>query len=672
MQRILRSMSAGMFTVYLGAAHAGSLSGVDMQYVDESVRPQDDIYRHLNGKWLDTFQIPKDRGSYGAFTHIDEETQEQLRSIVLGLAPGENAAAGAHKIAELYASFMDETRLEALGATPLAEELRRVAALKSKRAIPALIAHLNQIGTAAPYDLAVEQDARDSSKYAVNIGQSGLGLPDRDYYLNDDAKFQAARAKYRIHVEKMLSMAGDRGAATDASAILKLETALAQIQWSKVENRDPVKTYNKTPFADLDKIMPAYDWRSYLVQAGLTGKVDYVVVSQPSYFKALEPLIAVTPLAVWRAYFKWHLISAAAPYLSQAFVDERFAFAGTVLRGIPENRPRWRRAIELINGAIGEELGRLYVARYFPPENKTRMTALVRNLIEAYRRDIDALNWMGPATKVGARQKLVNLAVKIGYPDTWRDYSALSIVRDDLLGNVMRANAFEYRRNIDKLGKPIDRGEWEMTPQTVNAYYDPRKNEIVFPAAILQPPFFDVQADEAVNYGGIGGVIGHEISHGFDDQGSQYDANGNLHDWFTPEDHERFAAKTRALVAQYARYEPVPGYHVNGQLTLGENIADNAGLAIAYKAYELSLAGKEAPVIDGLSGAQRLYYGWVQVWRGKVREDEAILRIKSDPHSPPSVRGSAPLVNQSGFYDAFGVKPGDQMYQPPELRVTIW
>jgi predicted metalloendopeptidase len=672
-------MSAGMFAVCLGAAHAGSLSGVDVQYVDESVRPQDDIYRHLNGKWLDTFEIPKDKGSYGAFTRIDDETQEQLRSIVLALAPEENTAGAtdgtqgdARKIADLYASFMDEKKLETLGAKPLDGEMRRIAALRSKQAIPALIAHLNQIGAAAPYSLAVQQDARDSSKYAVNIGQSGLGLPDRDYYLNDDAKFQTVRAKYRTHVEKMLSMAGDRGAAADAAAILGLETALAQIQWSKVENRDPVKTYNKTAFADLDKLMPTYDWRSYLVQTGLTGTVDYVIVNQPSYFKALQPLIAATPLPVWKAYFKWHLISAAAPYLSKAFVDERFAFAGTVLRGIPENRPRWKRAITLIDGAIGEGLGRLYVARYFPPQNKARMLALVHNLIEAYRRDIDALDWMGPATKVGAQQKLGNLGIKIGYPDKWRDYSALSIVRDDLIGNVMRANLFEYRRNIDKLGKPIDRGEWEMTPQRVNAYYEPQKNEIVFPAAILQPPFFDVQADDAVNYGGIGGVIGHEISHGFDDQGSQFDASGNLRDWFTPEDHGRFAAKTKALVAQYDRYEPVPGFHVNGRLTLGENIADNAGLAIAYKAYELSLAGKEAPVIDGLSGEQRLYYGWVQVWRGKVREDEAVLRIKSDPHSPPSVRGSAPVANQSGFYEAFGVKPGDRMYLPPAERVTIW
>jgi putative endopeptidase len=365
-------------------------------------------------------------------------------------------------------------------------------------------------------------------------------------------------------------------------------------------------------------------------------------------------------------------LSAAAPYLSKPFVDERFAFSGTVLSGIPENRARWKRGIVLLDGAMGEALGKRYVEKYFPPQNKARMEALVRNLLDAYRRDVDTLEWMSPDTKKGAQAKLAKLVTKIGYPDTWRDYGALRISRDDLWGNVVRAGEFEYRRNLDKLGKAVDRSEWRMTPQTVNAYYNPLMNEIVFPAAILQPPFFNVRADDAVNYGGIGGVIGHEMSHGFDDRGSQYNADGNLHDWFTQEDHEKFKAKTRALVAQYNTYEPVPGFHVNGELTLGENIGDNSGLAIAYKAYRLSLGDREAPVIDGLTGDERLYLGWVQVWRGKEREAEAMQRIKTDSHSPSAVRGTAPVLNQEGFYGAFGVKEGDKMYLPPEQRVNIW
>ena len=358
--------------------------------------------------------------------------------------------------------------------------------------------------------------------------------------------------------------------------------------------------------------------------------------------------------------------------MSKAFVDERFAFSGTVLSGIPENRDRWKRGVALIDDALGEALGKRYVAKYFPPQNKARMEALIANMLEAYRRDIDTLDWMSPETRKGAQAKLTKLVTKIGYPNTWRDYGALQISRDDLWGNVVRANEFEYRRNLNKLGKPVDRSEWGMTPQTINAYYNPLMNEIVFPAAILQPPFFNVQADDAVNYGGIVAVIGHEMSHGFDDRGSQYDADGNLRDWFTPEDHQKFKAKTRVLVAQYSTYEPVPGFPVNGELTLGENIGDNSGLAIAYKAYRLSLAGKTPPVIDGFTGEQRLYLGWVQVWRGKEREAEAIQRIKSDPHSPAAVRGTAPVVNQEGFYAAFGVKQGDKMYLPPEKRVNIW
>jgi len=648
-------------------------SGLDPAYIDAGVRPQDDIYRYWNGKWLASFEIPADKGSYGAFTGINDKIQEQLRGIVEGLDHTPPAAGSeAKKIADLYASFMDEARLEQLGATPIHEQFARIDALASKDDLPTLIARLNRIDVGAPYDLGVDPDEKDSTRYAVSIGQSGLGLPDRDYYRKDDEKLKAVREQYIAHIEKLFTMAGESDAHESAVQILKLETAMAALQWTRVENRNPEKTYNKLALADLDKLTPGYEWKRYLEATGIAGKVDYVIVNQPSYFTGLAKLIGETPLPVWKTYFKWHVLSAAAPYLSKDFVAARFAFSGTVLSGIPQNTPRWKRGLRLVDGAMGEAIGHLYVDRYFPPANKARMEKLVATLLEAYRRDIETLEWMGPETKIGAQAKLAKLVTKIGYPSKWRDYSSLEISRDDLLGNVQRADEFEYRRNMDKLGRPIDRTEWDMSPQTVNAYYNPLMNEIVFPAAILQPPFFDAAADDAVNYGGIVAVIGHEVSHGFDDQGSQFDADGNLHDWFTKEDHERFAAKTKALVAQYDAYEPVPGYHVNGELTLGENIADNSGLTLAYKAYQQSLGGKPAPVIDGFSGDQRFFLGWVQVWRGKVREAEEIRMIKIDPHSPPAVRGTAPLKNLPAFYRTFDVKPGDKMYLAPDQRVLIW
>jgi putative endopeptidase len=655
------------------APHPSLRSGIDLQYVDTSVRPQDDVYQYLNGKWLRNYQLPADKAGVGSFTVVQDKTEEQLRTIVDGLdqASG-NEDADAKKLADLYASYMNEDQLEALGLKPLLAEFAAIDAIKDKNAIPIVMARMIEIGAGAPFNLRVNLDARNSAQYAVILQQSGLGMPDRDYYLKDDAKLKEARTSYRAHIEKMLSMAGQAKAAQQAAAILDLETSLAKIQWTRVEDRDPIKTYNKTALSELAALMPGYDWPRYVRASGIESKVDYVIVSQPTYFTSLGKAITATPLPEWKAYFKWRVLSAFAPYMSKTFVDERFAFTGGVLRGVPENQPRWQRGITMLDGSMGEALGKLYVAKFFPPQNKARMQALVQNLLEAYRRDIDTLDWMSAETKVGAQAKLAKMLPKIGYPDHWRDYGALKISRDDLLGNVMRANDFEYRRNLAKLGKPVDHSEWGMRPQTVNASYNPTRNEITFPAAILQPPFFDAGADDAVNYGGIGGAIGHEMSHGFDDQGSQFDADGNLHDWFTKADHDKFAEKTKALVAQYNVYEPVPDYHVNGALTLGENIGDNSGLAIAYKAYRISLAGHEAAVIDGLSGDQRLYLGWVQVWRGKVREAEAIQRIKTDPHSPPAVRGTAPMRNQPGFYAAFGLKPGDRMYLPPNQRVSIW
>jgi putative endopeptidase len=652
----------------------GAGSGIDLGNLDPQVRPQDDFYRYVNGKWLQATQIPADRSEVSVFSTLEDTEQEALRALVEDAATTASTRADAdrRKIGDLFGAFMDTAQLERQGIRPLEAELARIERLQDKSAIPALLAHYNVIGVRTLYAIQVGQDARDSTRYAVAVEQSGLGLPDRDYYLQNDAKLTQIRGGYREHIEKVSRLAGVPSAASDAQAVLLLETHIAQAQWTKVENRDPVKTYNKVALGDLAALMPGFDWPSYMAAADLAGRIDYVIVSQPSYLSAVAKLVCDTPLSVWQAYFRSQLLAALAPYLCQAFVDEHFAFYGTVLNGIPVNRPRWKRGIALVNRCLGESLGQLYVEKYFPAESKTRMLALVDNLLAAYGASIATLDWMGPQTKQEAQTKLAKLVTKIGYPDKWREYSGLEILSADLLGNLMRSAAFEYRYALGKLGTPIDRDEWQMTPQTINAYYDPQKNEIVFPAAILQPPFFDPRADDAVNYGSIGAVIGHEISHGFDDQGSQFDAHGNLRDWFTGDDHARFAAKTAAIALQYGAYEPVPGYHINSALTLGEDIADNAGLAIAYRAYRLALGSNAAPVIDGLTGEQRFYMGWAQAWQAKVRDNTAILRIKADPHSPPRFRILGTVVNQPGFYAAFNVQPGDKMYLPPHERVTIW
>jgi putative endopeptidase len=649
-------------------------SGIHLQNVDAAIRPQDDFYSYVNGKWLAQTQIPEDKSEASSFTRLDDTEQEQLRALVEDAArdAAPTADANRRKIGELFGAFMDEAQLQQLALQPLAAEFARIDGLRRKSEIAALLAHYNEIGVRIPFGASVGQDARDSTKYVVGINQGGLGLPDRDYYLQNDAKLVQIRGQYRQHIEKMLTLAGSPSAVADAQAILQLETRLAQAQWTKVENRDPVKTYNKVELAKLANLTPGYEWRSYFKAADLEGKIDYVIVGQPSYLSGFNKILDETPLALWQAYFRWQLLASFAPYLSQPFVDESFAFYGTALSGVPVNRPRWKRGVALVNRCIGEGLGQLYVETYFPPESKARMLALVNNLLATYRSSIDKLDWMGSETKQQAQTKLAALVTKIGYPNKWRDYSGLEIVRADLVGNVIRAAVFDYQYQVNKLGKPIDRDEWQLTPQTINAYYDPQMNEIVFPAAILQPPFFDPRADDAVNYGSVGAVIGHEISHGFDDQGSQFDAQGNLRDWFTQEDHGRFAAKTRALATQYSAYEPVPGYHVNGELTLGENIADNSGLAVAYQAYRLSLQGKAAPLIDGLTGDQRFYMGFAQAWCAKLRENTEILRIKADPHSPPRFRVQGTVVNQPAFYAAFGVKAGDKMYLAPEQRVLIW
>jgi putative endopeptidase len=657
------------------ASPAGPISGIDTKYIDPSVRAQDDFFTYLNGKWLKTTAIPSDKSSWGTFVQLRDDTQPQLRGIIEADAkdPGKKVGSDIQKIGDLYASFMDEQKLEKLGYKPLTGELQRIRALKDKRAVPGLIAHLAQIGVPTPYAIRVAQDARASTKYAAYISQGGLGMPDRDYYLKkDDKRMADTRAKYEQHVAKILALAGEKNPEAQAKAIVAFETELAQAQWTKVELRDPVKRYNKVDVAKLAELTPGYDWKASLAAAGIANKTDYVIVGQPSYLTGFHQILGKTDLATLQSYFKWQLLREYAPFLSKAFVDENFAFYGATLTGVTENRPRWKIGVSAVEGALGEALGRQYVEKYFPAERKARMEELVKNLLAAYRESIDTLDWMGPQTKKEAQDKLAKFSPKIGYPNKWRDYAKLTIRGDDLVGNVMRAASFAYNRNINKLGKPIDRDEWGMTPQTINAYYNSTMNEIVFPAAILQPPFFDMRADDAVNYGAIGAVIGHEIGHGFDDKGSQSDGEGNLRNWWTDQDRARFKAKTDMLVAQYNAFEPVPGYHVNGELTLGENIGDNSGLAIAYKAYKISLHGQPAPVIDGLTGDQRFFMGFAQVWRSKMRDAATIVQVKTDPHSPGQFRANGTMKNQAAFYEAFGVKEGDKMYLAPKDRVTIW
>ena len=655
--------------------NASLTSGLDLQWIDKTVRPQDDFFKFMSGKWLASTEIPADRARYGSFDQLRELSEKRSHEIIEALAKDHKLVLGTNqqKIADLYNSFLDEKRIENLDIAPLKREFSRINTTVHKADLPILMAQLARLGVALPLQGFVGQDARDSSRYTVYLSQGGLGLPDRDYYLKkDDAKMQGYRDAYLQHIEKMLTMSGDAEASKNAAAIFAFETQLATNQWSRVENRNPVKTYNKFQIDKLKELSSDFDWTAYFDSLGTSGKTDYVIVRQPSFVTGLNALIKDVPLETWKAYLKWQVLNAYAPFLSSRFVEQDFAFNSIALRGIPSNQPRWKRAVGRVEEALPEALGQLYVEKYFPPEYKARMQSLVNNLVVAYQQSIETLTWMSADTKKEALAKLAKFTPKIGYPDQWRDYSQLVILKDDLVGNVIRARDHEFKRQQAKLGQPVNRYEWGMSPQTVNAYYNSRQNEIVFPAAILQPPFFNPNAEDAVNYGGIGAVIGHEISHGFDDSGSQSDGDGNLRDWWTKEDKENFKKLTGALIEQYNAYSPVPGYNVNGALTLGENIADNSGLAIAYKAYQISLKGKAAPVLDGYSGSQRVFMGWAQVWRGKAREAEAIRLIATDPHSPSAVRGNAPLTNLNEFYQAFGVKEGDKMFVAPEKRITIW
>ena len=646
-------------------------SGVIHAHFDDSVQPQEDFYRWVNGTWLEETEIPADRSNYGAFSVLDDRAEQQLRSII-ETAAETDAAPGSdtQKIGDFYTSFMDVETVNALGAKPLAEEFGRIDALTSTDELPTLMAHHQLVNIGGIYGAYIWQDAKQSDQYTVYFVQSGTGLPDRDYYLEDTEDFARIRKAYRAHIEKMLTLAGIEAPATKAEAIFDLETELARMQWTKVDSRDISKTYNKVTVDELAKLTPNFDWATFLTEMGI--ELDAVVVAQPSFFEATSDLIANTDLATWQAYLKWQVIDDYAPYLSQEFVNGDFDFYGKTLRGTPEIRPRWKRGVAVVEESLGEVLGRIYVAEHFPPIAKARMERLVDNLLLAYEQSIKELEWMTDDTKAEALKKLATFKPKIGYPDKWKDYSALEVRADDLFGNMVRSNLVESRREIAKLGGPVDPDEWHMTPQTVNAYYNPVANEIVFPAAILQPPFFNLEAEDAINYGGIGAVIGHEIGHGFDDQGSKFDGEGNLNNWWTDADRQAFDALGKQLIEQYNAYEPIPGYKVNGQLTLGENIGDLGGLSIAYEAYKLALNGRPAPVLDRYTGEQRLFIGWAQVWARKYREEALIERIKSDPHSPSEYRANGTLENVPAFHEAFNTRPGDGMWKAPEDRVQIW
>jgi len=647
-------------------------SGVTLANFDKSVRPQDDFYRYVNGAWLAKTEIPADKSNYGTFTKLADDVELNLKAIV-----AEAAAAGAAKgtdqqlIGDFYSSFMDEARAERLGLEPLAPEFARIAAIKDGAGLIDYLAHANLVGIGTPVRFGILPDAKRPDVYTVRSGQGGLAMPDRDYYLNDDAKFAETRAKYVAYVTDVLAMAGRKDAAAAARRVMDFETRLAQASWPRVELRDPNKTYNPFDLAGAAEATPGLDWARLLAQAGITGH-DHIVLGQPSYFVDVGKALGDVPLDTWKDYLQVRAIDAYAPYLNDALVQRHFDFYGRTLSGTPALKPRWKRGLDETENAMGDLLGKAYVARHFPPEAKSRMDELVANLRKAFGTSIDELQWMGPETRREAHAKLAAFTVKIGYPEKWKEYPGLEVRADDLVGNVQRVREVNVKRELAKLGKPVDRTEWYMTPQTVNAYYSPLGNEIVFPAAILQPPFFDMNADDAVNYGGIGAVIGHEISHGFDDQGRKFDGKGMLRDWWTEEDNTRFQSHAGKLVDQYAAFSPLPGMNVNGQLTLGENIGDLSGLSVAYKAYRLALGGQPAPVIDGFTGDQRFFIGWAQVWARKYREDELRKRLLTDPHSPSEYRTNGIVRNMPQFQQAFDVKAGDKLYLPPEQVVRIW
>ncbi|WP_454044301.1 M13 family metallopeptidase [Cellulosimicrobium sp. Marseille-Q8652] len=671
-----------------GAAPAGQGSGIDLTALDAGTRPQDDLYRHVNGRWLATHEIPADRAMDGAFRALHDQAEVHVREIITDL--GEAVASGAAdvgpdaaKVGALYASFMDTERIEALGTTPLQPDLALVAAATTQAELTGALGALQRTGGASALGFWVDNDAKDPERYVAYLYQSGLGLPDEAYYRED--QYAPVREKYVHHVARMLAIVGVTtetwGAPPEEAAqrVVALETKLAAKHWDVVRDRDADLTYNPRTLVALADEAPGFDWRAWVLALGAPeGSLDDVVVREPDFATGFAALWESEPLEDWKLWMVYHLVTARAPYLADEVVEANFDFYGRTLSGAQEVRERWKRGVSVVEGALGEAVGAQYVARHFPPTHKARMEDLVAHLVAAYRESIQGLDWMTEETKTKALAKLEAFTPKIGYPVKWRDYAALVVEPDDLVGNVRRAHAFEQDRELGKIGKPLDRDEWFMTPQTVNAYYNPGMNEIVFPAAILQPPFFDPDADDAVNYGGIGAVIGHEIGHGFDDQGSKYDGAGRLEDWWTPTDRDEFEKRTRALIDQYDAYRPAQlsedGPHVNGALTIGENIGDLGGLSIALKAYRIALGRPlaDAPVVDGLTGIERVFLGWAQVWQSKGRDEEVVRRIATDPHSPNEFRCNGVVRNVDEFYEAYDVQPGDALYLAPEERVRIW
>jgi putative endopeptidase len=647
--------------------------GVDLEGRDESVRAQDDFFRHANGTWMENFEIPSDLAMYGSFTQLFLDSEENVKEIIEDAA-AEEAPDGtvARKVGDLFADFTDEEGIEKAGLKPLEADFERVLQANSHTDILRLLGTYERIGGTTPFQYYIDQDEKDPTRYLVHFVQSGLGLPDRDYYLEEDnERFAKARDTYRDYLEKMLTLAERDAPGPRAQAIYDFEKRLAEAHWTSAETRDVEKSYNLMTPKALEELAGGIAWDVYLDALGLGDEGEFVV-SQPSAFAGMAQVVADTPVEVLQDYLIYRLLRNNAPFLPKAIDDTHFEFTSTALSGAKEKRARWKRGVQFVNGSMGEAVGQLYVDRHFPPEAKQRIDELVGNLLKAFEVRLADLEWMSPQTRKAALEKLSKFSVKVGYPKEWRDYSDLEVHRGDLLGNARRAQLFENKRELGKLGGPVDRDEWFMNPQTVNAYYNAGLNEIVFPAAILQPPFFDPEADDAVNYGAIGAVIGHEIGHGFDDQGRKSDGDGRLRDWWTEEDAARFQIRADALVEQYNGYSPIPGMHVNGELTLGENIGDLGGVEIAHVAYGLSLGGKPAPVIDGLTADQRFFLGFAQIWRAQIRDELMANLLASDPHSPVEYRVNGTLRNVTTFYDAFHVQPGDRLWVAPEERVQIW
>ena len=646
-------------------------SGIDRSGMDKSVRPQDDLYLATNGTWVKNTEIPADKSAWGAFYQLRDRTDHEVRGLIEGLQDTKPAdGSNAQKVNDYFRSYLDEAAIDKAGLGPVEASLKDVDSVKDAGMLVGLMGHWQGV-VRTPLGVDSNPDLDDPTVYVADFRQGGLGLPDRDYYLKTDERFAKARTAYTDYLTKLFTLSGDTDGAAHAAAVLALETKIATAQWPRDKTRDPKLSHNpKTP-AELDALGPGFDFPTFEAQSQLQpGKI--IIVRQPDYVTALAALVKSEPLDTWKLYMKACRLDEAAAVLPAAFRDASYQYHDVAIAGVKEQQPRWQRSVAQTNGALGEAVGQLYVAKYFPPEYRARMQALVANLLKTYSTSIDGLTWMSPATKKEAHLKLSKYGVKIGYPDTWRDYAALVVRPGDALGNADRADAFEYHRQIVRTGGPVDRTEWGMTPQTINAYYSGNKNEIVFPAAILQPPFFNVAADDAVNYGAIGAVIGHEISHGFDDKGSQLDGDGRLRNWWTDDDRKAFESVTNRLVAQYEGYSPIPGQHLNGKLTLGENIADLSGLQIAYKAWKLSLGGKPSPVIDGFTGEQRFIYGFAQVWRNKTRDERALQLLTIDPHSPGQFRADGATINADAYHDAFHTKPGDKMWKAPEDRLRLW